>query len=102
MSSAWREAMVRTDRAPPARTAKKAYSARTHLLMTGLELVVNFAAPLAIFTLERAALGDTRSLMVAAAPPILWSIGRLIFARRLDAISLLVLCGIALSLAAFA
>jgi hypothetical protein len=47
-------------------------------------------------------LGDVRALMATSAPPILWSIGEFIRERKVDALSILVLSGIALSLLAFA
>ncbi|MGH6972432.1 MAG: VC0807 family protein, partial [Caulobacteraceae bacterium] len=66
-----------------------------------LEIRVNVAAPFAIYSLARAPLGDAGALMAASAPPILWSVVEFARRRRIDALSLLVLAGIALSLLAF-
>lgn len=65
---------------------------------TGLELLVNFVLPYAIYGLTKARLGDVHALMASSAPPILWSIVEFIRRRRVDAVSILVLAGIALSL----
>jgi hypothetical protein len=45
--------------------------------------------------------GDVRALLASSAPPILWSVVEFARKRRADALSLLVLAGIALSLLAF-
>jgi intracellular septation protein A len=45
-------------------------------------------------------MSETAALMLSSAPPILWSIGQLIWNRKLDVLSLLVITGIALSLIA--
>ena len=47
-------------------------------------------------------LGAAPALIAASAPPILWSIAAFVRQRKVDAISILALCGIALSLMAFA
>jgi hypothetical protein len=75
---------------------------RAHGAKVGLEAAVNFILPFLIYSYGRGRLGDAPALMVASAPPILWSIAGFIRERKLDAISLLVLGGIALSLLAFA
>lgn len=68
---------------------------------TGVELLVNFVSPFVIFVAARPSLGDVYALMAASAPPIAWTIVELARRRRIDALSLLVLAGIALSLLAF-
>lgn len=65
------------------------------------EGIVNFAAPFVIYLAARHALGDVRALMAASVPPIAWSIAEFVRRRRIDALALLVLGGIALSLVAF-
>jgi hypothetical protein len=65
-----------------------------------LELLANVLAPLAIYGLVHARLGDVWSLVAAGAPPLLWSIGGFAMSRRIDALSLIVLAGIALSVLA--
>jgi intracellular septation protein A len=66
-----------------------------------LEILVNFVLPYAIYAMAQRPLGDVRALIASSAPPILWSIGEFVRHRRVDALSLLVLLGIALSLLAF-
>ncbi|HEY7959023.1 MAG TPA: VC0807 family protein [Sphingomicrobium sp.] len=65
-----------------------------------LELLVNFILPFAIYGYAAAPLGDVRALLLSSVPPILWSFVEFVRHRRLDALSLLVVCGIALSLLA--
>jgi len=75
---------------------------RAHGLKASVEVAVNFLLPFLIYSYSRGGLGDIQALMAASAPPILWSIAAFIRERKLDAISVLVLSGIALSLFAFA
>jgi hypothetical protein len=66
----------------------------------GSEALVNFILPIIIFDLAKPHWGDVRALIASSAPPIVWSLGLLIIKRRVDALSMLVLTGIALSLLA--
>jgi hypothetical protein len=66
-----------------------------------LEVCVNFLLPLIIYDLSKAKLGDVHALMASSAPPILWSIIEFIRHRRVDALSIIVLAGIGLSLLAY-
>jgi hypothetical protein len=66
-----------------------------------VEGLVNFIAPVVIYDLCRRSLGDVRALLASSGPPILWSLIEFARRRRVDALSILVLAGIALSLAAF-
>ncbi|HEY1416238.1 MAG TPA: VC0807 family protein [Caulobacteraceae bacterium] len=66
-----------------------------------LEIGVNFVLPLLIYDYAHDRLGDVRALMASSAPPIAWSIIEFIRVRRVDAVSMIVLAGIALSLLAF-
>jgi hypothetical protein len=66
-----------------------------------LEVGVNFVLPLLIYDNTHARLGDVRALMASSVPPIAWSIIEFIRVRRVDAVSMIVLAGIALSLLAF-
>ena len=68
-----------------------------HLL---LEVMVNFILPLVIYNYAEASLGAVRALLASSAPPILWSLVEFARHRRLDAMSMLVVAGIALSLLA--
>lgn len=65
-----------------------------------LELLVNFILPFAIYSYAQAPLGDVGALLISSVPPILWSLVEFARHRRLDALSVLVICGIALSLLA--
>src|SRR5689334_13402122 len=67
-----------------------------------VEAVVNVGLPLLVYTLAAPRLGEAQALLAASAPPLLWSIVEFLRHRRIDAVSLLVLSGIALSLLAFA
>jgi len=86
----------------PPRPAGSLALIRTHGLKAGLEVLVNFVLPFVIFQLASASLGTVQALMTASAPPVLWSIVTFMRERKLDAISILVLAGIVLSLLAFA
>lgn len=75
--------------------------ARTNGPGAGLELAVNFALPYVVYRATQGRLGDVDALMAASAPPLAWSILEFARRRRIDALSLLVLAGIVLSLVAF-
>ena len=68
-----------------------------HILV---EALVNFILPFAIYNYAEAPLGEVRALLASSAPPILWSLVEFARHRRLDALSVLVVSGIALSLLA--
>jgi intracellular septation protein A len=68
-----------------------------HILV---EALVNFILPFAIYTYAEAPLGAVGALLASSAPPIVWSLFEFARNRRLDALSLLVVSGIALSLLA--
>lgn len=63
-----------------------------------LEVLINFLLPFVIFQTSKARLGEVHALIASSAPPIGWSIVEFIRHRRVDALSMLVLAGIALSL----
>lgn len=75
--------------------------ARTIGRKAGLEIAVNFALPFLVYRATQDRLGDVKALMAASAPPLVWSIVEFARRRRIDALSLLVLAGIVLSLIAF-
>lgn len=75
---------------------------RAHGPKAALEVLVNFVLPFLIYRQASAGLGPVQALMAASAPPVLWSIITFVRERKLDAISILVLAGIVLSLLAFA
>ena len=65
------------------------------------EVLVNFLLPLLIFDFAKPRLGDVNALIASSGPPIAWSLIEFARRRRVDALSILVLTGIALSLLAF-
>ena len=66
-----------------------------------VEVIVNVALPYACFVVAQPKIGDVRALLVSSAPPIVWSVAEFLRKRRIDALALIVLVGIALSLLAF-
>ena len=68
-----------------------------HILV---EAMVNFILPFAIYNYAEAPLGEVGALLASSAPPILWSLVELARHRRVDALSVLVVSGIGLSLLA--
>lgn len=69
--------------------------------LLALDMAVNIGAPYLIYGWVQPAWGDVNGLLAAALPPILWSLAEFLIRRRVDALSLMVLAGIALSLLAF-
>jgi hypothetical protein len=65
-----------------------------------IEALVNFILPFLIYNYAEAPLGEVRALLASSAPPILWSLIEFARYHRVDALSLLVVGGIALSLIA--
>ncbi len=71
-------------------------------LFSFIELLVNLGLPWLVYTLLSPHYGDFIGLAASAAPPALWSLFELAMFRKLDALSLLILGGISLSLLAVA
>ena len=71
------------------------------ILRTTRELLVNVALPYAIYSWLRPSTSDVNALIAASAPPLLWSIFEFVRAKKLDALSLIVLSGICLSILAY-
>ena len=67
----------------------------------GREVFVNLALPYLVYRIAGPSLGVVYALMSAAAPPLVWAIVEFTRHRRTDALSILTLTGIALSLLAF-
>lgn len=65
------------------------------------EICVNFVLPYVIYLKAHASVGQVHALMASSIPPILWSIVEFVRRRRVDALSLIVIAGIILSLLAF-
>ena len=78
---------------PPARGAQA-----LHWLA---EVAANFVLPYLIYILTQAKIGQVDALLAASLPPILWSVIGFAWKRRIDALSILVIAGIVLSLLAF-
>ncbi len=70
-------------------------------LSVAAEALVNFILPLLIFDFAKPHIGEVNALIASSAPPIVWSLIEFARKRRVDALSILVLSGIALSLLAF-
>lgn len=71
-------------------------------VMLALEILFNFVLPWTAYRLAKPHWGEIHAIMASAAPPIVWSLAEFARRRRVDAISIMVLGGIALSLAGFA
>ncbi|MGA3251186.1 MAG: VC0807 family protein [Paraburkholderia sp.] len=67
-----------------------------------LELAVNLLLPWLAYRLALPRWGETGGLIASAVPPVVWSLVELARFRRVDALSLVVLLGIVLSLGAMA
>jgi hypothetical protein len=67
---------------------------------TVLDFVINLGGPFLVYQMAAWHMSETAALMLSSAPPVLWTIVQLIWSRSLDALSLLVITGIALSLGA--
>lgn len=66
------------------------------------EIAFNFVLPYVVYSATKESWGDVGGLLLSSVPPILWSLAELARHRRIDALSVIVLAGIALSvLAAF-
>lgn len=65
-----------------------------------LEALVNFILPFVIYSYAEGPFGDVRALLLSSAPPIAWSLIEFARHRRVDALSVLVVAGIVLSLLA--
>ncbi|WP_174873537.1 VC0807 family protein [Vogesella oryzae] len=72
---------------------------RRHLPLVA-DLIVNLLLPWLVYDQTVAGWGERGALLWSALPPTLWSLWELYRYRRLDAMSVLVLAGIALSLLA--
>ena len=72
----------------------------TRLYQLFPELLANFVLPWLCYRRAQPQWGETAGLIASSLPPIAWSVVELLRFRRIDALSLLVLGGIALSLLA--
>ena len=67
----------------------------------GAEALANFVLPYVVFIKAEPSMGQVHALLLSSAPPIVWSLIEFARKRRVDALSVLVIAGIALSLLAF-
>lgn len=67
-----------------------------------IEAAVNFVLPYLIFGWAKPHWGEVDALIASSGPPILWSLVEFARHRKVDALSILILAGIALSLLAYA
>ncbi len=74
---------------------------RRNWLRVSLDLAVNFVAPVLIFDWAQPLYGETRALLASTVPPLLWGVGSFAKERKVDALSVIALAGIALSLLMF-
>jgi len=75
---------------------------RAHAGTAAIEIVVNLVAPYAAYSLAKPHVGDVDALLISMVPPVGWSVIEFLRTRRVDALSLFIVAGIALSLVAFA
>ncbi|MGF6444009.1 VC0807 family protein [Paraburkholderia youngii] len=67
-----------------------------------LEVAVNFLLPWLAYRLALPRVGETGALIASAVPPLIWSAAELARFKRVDALSVMVVAGIVLSVAAMA
>ena len=69
-------------------------------LLVALDFLVNLGGPFLVYHLAEGHMSTTAALIWSSTPPIIWSVVQLLRSRTLDAMSMLVIAGIALSLIA--
>ena len=69
-------------------------------LFVALDFLVNLGGPWLVYRLVEGSTSVTTALIWSSLPPIIWSLWQLVYSRKLDVISLLVIAGIAASLVA--
>jgi hypothetical protein len=74
---------------------------KRHGPMVVLDVAVNIALPVLIYDRLHGTLGDVKALLASSIPPLLWAVGGFIRNRRVDAIAIIAMAGIALSILAF-
>jgi len=95
-------ALMTSDRpAEPGRVARAFAWASQHGPAALVGVLMSIVAPYVIYSLANRVLGSAGALMVGAVPPIARAVFEFARHRRVDALSLIVLTGIAFSLIAF-
>jgi hypothetical protein len=74
---------------------------RANGLRVGLDLAVNFVTPVLVYSWAKPLWGETNALLASSVPPLLWGIGSFLKERKIDALSVIALAGITLSLLMF-
>src|SRR6202047_2223201 len=69
-------------------------------LFVALDFLVNLGGPWLVYQLVEGSTSVTTALIWSSLPPIIWSLWQLVYSRKLDVISMLVITGIAASLVA--
>src|ERR1700675_1116768 len=69
-------------------------------LFVALDFLVNLGGPWLVYRLVEGSTSIAVALILSSVPPIIWSLWQLVHSRKLDVISMLVIAGIATSLAA--
>jgi intracellular septation protein A len=69
-------------------------------IFVALDFLVNLGGPWLVYRMVEKSTSMTEALMLSSVPPIIWSLWQLIYSRKLDVIGMLVIAGIAASLAA--
>lgn len=67
----------------------------------GMEIFANVVLPWVTYVLAQPGIGRVHALILSALPPIVWSVSQFWRTKRIDALSMLVIAGIVLSLVAF-
>ena len=99
------EAPMKAGAAEESPFAKRRRMVGTYLRANGAglatEAAINFVLPYLIYGWAKPHWGDVNALIASSTPPIVWSLVEFARRRRVDALSILVLSGIALSLLAY-
>lgn len=66
-----------------------------------VEGLVNVVLPFAVYSYVKPKAGDVNGLLASMVPPLVWSVVEFVRRRRIDAVSIFIVAGIALSLLAF-
>ena len=90
-----------SDVPPVGRIAQARRFVRERGAGAALEILVNFVLPFVIYSYGEKPWGQVHALMASSGPPLAWTIIEFVRRRRVDAMSILVLAGIGLSLLAF-
>jgi hypothetical protein len=84
------------------RKLRKTFTLLLKVPMTAyVEVLVNFLLPYFIYVKTNLLIGQVHALILSSLPPIVWTLARSVYSRKTDAVSLLVIFGIFLSLVAF-